>query len=447
MPSFDYSELAFVQIACFSFSILWMLRRNDEIPLLISSLLGYVASYRYWAVTHGINDWVNLTNFGVPTITEEMALTALPYIVIGQVCVLTTYWVNQSEKIPILQTVELTSFFTWLTPKVLLLGLLCLPLVTAVRNIVASQVASGSSLSYQVSGYLFQFPFVLVGISTLVLCLWKFGGLPELWQKAAAIAILIGVGQLSFQLSGRFQFLGCLATAAIILASSLQPKKRLLVLSSFVIIAIALFGAAGAMRGDVAEGELRDAALERLLSAEDANMLDGFVILQYAVPSLSEFRWGGAHFEVLARPIPRAIWAGKPAGGGYMVEAGLSDPTTGLTVGISPTIFGDFYSEAGLLGIFFFAIVYGVALAKIVCWSVTLHPFAGILVRSMICAALVPVLRGGDLPGIFAWLGMAFWPCLIILWFKHQQLGPYWEWYNQQDSSQASSTDTDIAYP
>ncbi|MEB3338131.1 MAG: hypothetical protein VKJ46_11755, partial [Leptolyngbyaceae bacterium] len=48
-------------------------------------------------------------------------------------------------------------------------------------------------------------------------------------------------------------------------------------------------------------------------------------------------------------------------------------------------------------------------------------PFAGILARSILCASLVPLLRGGDLPGIVAWIGMSFWPCFLLIWLKHEE--------------------------
>ncbi|MEO0853282.1 MAG: hypothetical protein AAFY15_07230, partial [Cyanobacteria bacterium J06648_11] len=93
----------------------------------------------------------------------------------------------------------------------------------------------------------------------------------------------------------------------------------------------------------------------------------------------------------------------------------------GTTLGFSPTLFGDFYSEAGIFGIIALSIVYGVAIASIVKYSTRLQPFASVLVRAMICSSLVPLLRGGDLAGIYAWLGMSFWPCLLLLILKRKQ--------------------------
>lgn len=420
-----------------------MLRRNDEIPLLVSFLLLYVTGYRYWVVTHGLNDWVNLSQFGIEYITKNEALSALGYIVLAQSCFLTTYLYFQRLKIPVTQPTGLSPFLLWLRPKVIAFGLCCLPLVVLVRGNVVSQISSGRSLAFQVSGYLYQFPFVLVGIATLIMCLWKFGGMPKWWHKLAAVIILIGVANLTFRVSGRFQLIGWLSTTGIIFSSSFKPARRLWLLGSFLILAVSVFAIAGAMRGQGADYDLQSVALDRFIGAEDANMLDGFVLLKRYVPDLVPYRLGMTHLEILLRPIPRALWPGKPVGGGYMATVGLSNATEGFTLGISPTLFGDFYSEGGVLAMVLLAIAYGIMLAKIVRWSVWLHPFAGILVRAMICAALVPVLRGGDMAGVAAWLGMAFWPCVLLLWVKRKEFDlktAYRQWVHTADKLRLPSS-------
>ena len=425
MPLFEYPELAFAQISWLILSGLWMLRRNDEIPLLISFLLFYVTGYRYWAVTNGLNDWVNLSQFGIASITPLEALEALNYIVLAQSCFLLAYFCVQNQKISVAQPTPLSPllnpFLLWLRPKVICFGLFCLPLVILVKGSVVGQLRAGRSLAFEINGYLYQFPFVLVGIATLIMCLWKFGGMPKWWHKLAAVIILIGVANLTFKVSGRFQLIGWLSTAGIIFSSSFKPTRRIWLLGSFLVLAVSVFAIAGALRRQGVDYDLQAIALDRFIGAEDANMLDGFVLLKRYIPDLVPYRLGMTHLEILLRPIPRALWPGKPVGGGYMAAVGLSNAQEGFTLGISPTLFGDFYSEGGGIAMVLLAIAYGIMLAKLVRWSVWLHPFAGILVRAMICAALVPILRGGDLAGVAAWLGMAFWPCGLLLWVKRKE--------------------------
>lgn len=423
MILFDFPELAFAQIAMIVLSGVWLLKRNDEIPLLISSFLCYVASYRYWAVSADINNWVNITHFGFQPITHERATIALGYIVFGEICLLGVYCLFQTKRLPALDlSWSNYAFFNWLRPKLLLLGVLCLPLVISVRGAVFSQVQSGRSLAFQVSGYLYLIPLMLVGIAILLVALWKFGGLPTLWSKLLVSFILFNLFNLTFQSSGRFQFIGWIIAAGIIWSSTYRPVKRLAILTMAVVLAVSLFAAAGAMRGSArADADFNQAAWQRAFSAEDANMLDGFVLIQQVYPDRLEFSFGMEHVEVLLRPIPRAIWPDKPVGG-YMNKLGLIDADSGFTLGISPSILGSFYAEAGLVGILFWCIVYGFTIAKIVTWSVSLQPFPSIVVRAMLAASLIPLLRGGDLPGVYAWIGMAFWPCFLVLWLRRHQL-------------------------
>ncbi|MBE9100632.1 hypothetical protein [Vacuolonema iberomarrocanum] len=423
MRLFDFPELLITQLGFVLISIYWLLKRNDELPLLISTFLLYCGSYRYWAVISGVSrGWVKLINFGFAPIDDQKALTALVFIIFGEICLVGFYMLFQHERLPIWQTKAIP--FP-LAPRwsgyILIVGLVCMGVTILVRNQLAALLRTGRSLGFEISAYLFLFPLALVGIATLVMCVWKLGGFRSLFSKATALFILISVASLTFAPSGRFQFLGWLVAAGVIVSANFRPRRRLLLLSTLAVVAIALFATAGALRNPANSVDLNQAAWERAFSAEDANMLDGFVLLQEVYPERLPFRLGMEHIEVLMRPIPRALWPGKPVGG-YMNKLGLIDANTGFTLGISPTLFGSFYAEGWLVGIAIFSCVYGYCLAKLVVWSARLHPFAGVLIRAVICAALIPLLRGGDLPGIYAWIGMGFWPCFLGLWLNRHTL-------------------------
>jgi hypothetical protein len=420
MPLFEYPELLFTQIALLVVSGIWFLRRNDEIPLLIGSFVFYISSYRYWVVTSGLDKWVDIGFLGFSPITEDRAVIALAYIVFGEICLLVTYMLRQRTVLPIVVPIGDRTLFQWLRPKILFLGLLCLPIVVVVRSRVIAQVRGGSSLAFGVSAYLYLFPMLLVGVAALIFCLWKFGGLPLLRHKIAALTILSGVAYLTYDPSSRFKFLAWLIAGGIILSSSYRPKSRLIIFSMITIMSLTLFAFAGAMRNaNLANDTLKQAAIERAFSAEDANMLDGFVLMQQVYPHRLDFSLGMEHLEILMRPIPRSLWPEKPVGG-YLNKLGITINNGKGTLGISQSLFGSLYGEGGLIGILVGSILYGTVFANIVRYSNELQAFAGILVRAILCACLIPLLRGGDLPGIYAWFGMAFWPCFLLLWFQRE---------------------------
>ncbi|MEH1774146.1 oligosaccharide repeat unit polymerase [Nostoc sp.] len=421
MLLFEFPDLAFIQIGLIIFSGIWMLWRNDEVPLFISSFLFYISSYRYWAVTSGFGKWVSLGNLGgFNSITTEAALVALNYMAFGEICLIATYMLCQKQSLSVIKPVGDRSFLLWLSPKVINFGLICLPVVLYVRARIGAQLAAGQSLAFDVSGYLYLFPMVLVGIATLILCVWKFGGFSSLHTKIMAFSILVGVSYYTFSPTSRFQFLGWMLASAIVLSSSYRPKTRLILFTIIAVLAISMFAVAGAMRNTtLAEDAVNQAAFERAFSAEDANMLDGFVMIQQVYPERLDYSWGMEHLEIVMRPIPRALWPEKPVGG-YMNKLNITTNKGKGTLGISPSLIGSFYAEGGIIGIIFFSIVYGKIFASIVRYSTKIHPFASILVRAILCACLIPLLRGGDLPGIYAWFGMAFWPCFLLLWIKRK---------------------------
>jgi hypothetical protein len=436
MPFFEFPELLITQLFLVAIGVVWLLKRNDEIPLLVNTFLLYCGSYRFWAVTSGVSrGWVNLGNFGFAPISDQNAIVALAYIIFGQICFVAAYMQFQRRRLPVLNIAAIPSPLSirWIN-RVLLLGLVCMGLTLILRSRVSQLLQSGLSLAFQVSSYLFLFPLALIGVATVVLCVWKFGGFRTLKTKVLAGFILVSVAQLTFAPSGRFQFLGWLVAAGVILSANYRPSKRLILLTVTAIVAISLFAVAGALRGKAPTAtDLNQAAWQRAFSAEDANMLDGFVMLQGVYPDRLPYSLGMEHLEILMRPIPRELWPGKPVGG-YINKLGLITENSSFTLGISPTLFGSFYAEGWLLGIFLFSLLYAYVLARLVKHSTTVHPFSGTLIRAMLCALLIPLLRGGDLPGIYAWIGMAFWPCFIVLWVvqrRENQLAQQVIWVEQ----------------
>jgi hypothetical protein len=417
----EFSDLLYIHLATVVISGWWMLLRNDEVPLIISAFVWYISSYRYWIVSSGKAIWVNITNFGFEPITNQSALNALQYIIVGHICLLITYMLVQKQTLPVIKPRMDHSFLNWLRPKILFLGMFCLPLVILARNSVNEQVSGGRSVAFEVSNYLYLFPMVLVGVATLLLCVWRFGGLPSMMTKGLTLLILAGVSYLTYSPSARFQFLAWIIAGGVVLSSCYKPRTRLLIFACTAMLAFGLFALAGAQRNDQLAGDtLNQAAIERAYVAEDANMLDGFVLMQQVYPKRLDFTLGMEHIEILLRPIPRSLWPEKPVGG-YMNKLGLNTAGRG-TLGISQSLFGSFYGEGGLEGILVFSVLYGIAFAKVVCYSTQLQPFASIIVRAILCACLIPLLRGGDLPGIYAWFGMAFWPCFLLLWLKRHDL-------------------------
>jgi len=416
-----FTTVSLCQIAWILFGVLWVVRKHDEIPLLISTLLFYVFTFRFWALLQGWTSPVDISNFGFDPVDVDSALTVQAIATLGETVLLSVYMLAQRRRIDVPRTLASPELLGWLKPRLVALGVICILVSLLARRSVDVQVASGKSMSFEVSSYLSLFSLSLVGVAILIAALWKSRAFRLGGESLLAALLFFAIIYLTFQPGMRFQFLGWFVAVTIILSSGLSVIRRAQVLAIGLVGALALFAVAGALRNDEDPTvELQQSAWERFAFAQDANMLDGFVLLRQVYPRLLGYSYGGEHLEIFERPIPRRWWPDKPVGG-YMNKLGLITADTGFTLGISPSLFGSFYQEGGLVGVVLCSIIYGFGFGRLVSFSTRIVPLAGLLIRGILAAAIVPLLRGGDLAGIYAWFGMSFWPCVLLLWLKRRE--------------------------
>jgi hypothetical protein len=411
-----------IQIAWLVVSAIWFWRRSDEFPLILSLFLFYVFAFRFWALLQGWATPVNISPFGFAPVAVESCLASHALGVLGETMLLGIYMLVQNRTIQVPRVIGSAPFLQWLRTRTFVLVLVCAGLSTLTRRSVGAQIDAGKSMSFEISSYLSLFPMVLISGGILLILLWKAGALTLPANKVIAFAMLGAIAFLTFDSSARFQFLGWILASTIILAAGLPFRRKAFFAFLGLAIAAALFAAAGALRGaGNPDAALEEESVNRFAFAADANMLDGFVLLRQVYPEMLPYSYGGEHLDILTRPIPRAWWPGKPVGG-YLNKLGIIDANSGVTLGISPSLFGSFYQEGGIVGLVLLSALYGFGFARLIRFSGAIHPLGGLLIRAITCAAVVPLLRGGDLPGIYAWFGMAFWPCFIVLYIWRKEL-------------------------
>lgn len=413
---------AFLQIGWIIASGIWLWRKHDELPVILSLFLFYVFTFRFWALLQGWATSVNISPFGFAPVSTVYCLEAAGLAVLGQTVLIGIYMLTQGQAIIPRRLYASSALLYWLRSRTFLLLAMCAPLAVWTRGMVGAQIGAGKSMAFEISSYLSLFPMVLISVGILLVMVWKIGGLPSSAQKGIGVSAGAAIAWLTFNSSSRFQFLGWILGATIIVTSDLRLARKILLGLIGLVVAAALFAVAGAMRSENdSETGLQEQSVNRFAFAADANMLDGFVLLRQVYPHLLDFSYGGEHLEILTRPIPRAWWPDKPVGG-YINKLGMVDASTGFTLGISPSIFGSFYQEGGFIAVILLSAIYGFGLARLIRFSAVIHPVGGTLIRAITCAAVVPLLRGGDLPGIYAWFGMAFWPCFLVLWIWRKEL-------------------------
>jgi hypothetical protein len=425
----SFFALSLCQIAWILLGGLWVVRKHDEIPVLISTLVFYVFTFRFWALLQGWASPVNI-GFGFDPIDSDSALDVLAIATLGETVLLSVYMLAQRRRIDVPHRLASPELLSWLRPRVVALGVVCIFISLWARRSVGVQIASGKSMAFEVSSYLSLFSMSLVGVAILITALWKSGAFQAQGERLGAMLLVLAIFYLTFQTGMRFQFLGWFVAATIILSSGLSFARRAQVLAIGLAGAVGLFSVAGALRNtEDPTVELQQSAWERFAFAQDANMLDGFVFLRQVYPQQLGYSYGGEHLEIFERPIPRAWWPDKPVGG-YMNKLGLITAESGFMFGISPSLFGSFYQEGGLVGVVLLSMIYGFGFGRAVSFSTRIVPLTGLLIRGILAAAIVPLFRGGDLPGIYAWFGMSFWPCFLLLWLRRREFFariPHWQ--------------------
>jgi hypothetical protein len=412
----------FFQFAWIVLSAIWFWRRKDELPLILSLFLFYVFAFRFWALLQGWTSPVNISPFGFAPVAVESCLGSQGLGLLGETVLLASYMLAQKRVIIVPRILGSGPIIEWLRPRTFLLVLVCGTLSTLARRAVGAQLDAGKSMAFEISSYMSLFPMVLISAGILLVLLWKAGGLRVSIHKIIAVAMLGVVAYLTFDASSRFQFLGWIIAATIIFTAGLPSTRKALLVLVGLVAAATLFAVAGALRDeDDPDVALQEESVNRFAFAADANMLDGFVLLRQVYPDMLPYSYGQEHLEIFTRPIPRAWWPDKPVGG-YLNKLGIVDANSGFTLGISPSLFGSFYQEGGVPGLVLLSALYGFLFGWLIRYTAVINPLGGLLIRAIVCAAVVPLLRGGDLPGIYAWFGMAFWPCFIFLWIWRKEL-------------------------
>jgi hypothetical protein len=419
---FDINSIGFITLLLFLIAIVYFLIRNDEVPGLLAVFLFATGYNRYLTVVSGVTDWVSVRYaFNIFRMNDEKALLALNYFLLGTAVFGLSYMMFRSMQFSSetkdSQEIFSTFFQTQRTKILVLFGVFTL-VNSLFSGMISGNIAFGNS-------YFYLFKMAIGGIIILAFVLFQVTNLNQSLISKIVFGGLIAYSiSISYNPYLRFQFLSWLVAVVIMVFGAFDPIKKARFYVIGIIVAVLLFSLAGVARTkNIDRLSFEDKvkhAWERTKSAEDQNMLDGFMMVLDVYPEYLEFGYGMEHFEILLRPIPRKLWPDKPLGG-YHNKLGLNANMSG-TVGISQTIYGTFYGEGGVAGIIVFSILYAWLFARIMRYAESYNSKMRWLLKGITIASLIPILRGGDLPGIIAFIGMSYWPVFIYLLLYNRYL-------------------------
>lgn len=398
--------------------------RNDELPILFVLFFYTSGLQRYTLVTAGAERWVRVAYAkNIFNLTDELGLQALNYFFYGTLVFTLAYSIfSFGRKPPAVFKDDHISLLYFIRQNQLVIisafALIASVSFYAKLAFVNSFISSGGSIAAGGSYYV-MIGFGLGGVISLMYLVFKSYDIKaQFIPKLLIGAVILFAASLTYSSSGRFQFISWSVTIGIVFVGDSNPfyKLRIYLLGGLA-VSIA-FGLAGVARrtdtSKMSNFEKISAAWQRNKSTEDATMLDGFMMVLQVYPQHLNFHYGTEHLEILYRPIPRSWWPEKPLGG-YANKLGLNDNMGGGSVGISQSLYGTFYGEGGVTGIVILCIIYAYLLNSIMARSIRYNSDVRHLIKGATIASIIPLLRGGDLPGIYAFIGMSFWPVIFFV--------------------------------
>ena len=412
-------------------SVVYFFSQSDEIPMLMTALYASNGLYRYYVVAINPSNrrvgWVVVAySRNIFDLNNELALRALNYFLLGTAVWVISYilwrWIigPPAEK---LDVKDMLGQFM-LKKRTTIVTLFAIIIVAVFYSGLFLQARSIEDGFYNTAtgvSYLLFLPFAVGGIIILMYLIFSSINYQEdPTSKMLFLGLLLFAGWLSYNPGARFNFLSWVIALGVIIVRN-RPigfKLRLYTIGGTGLLIV--YSLAGLARTPgaflLSAGAQVDMAIDRLAMAEDQNLLDGFMMALQVYPDNLDFQHGFQHLEILMRPIPRAIWPGKPLGG-YANKLGLNDygENSGLTIGISESIYGTFYGEGGVPAMVLLSFLYGGMLAFVMRRSERFESDMRWLIKGLVISSIVALIRGGDLAGIVAFIGMAFWPVFIFM--------------------------------
>ncbi|WP_342646854.1 O-antigen polymerase [Mucilaginibacter sp. CSA2-8R] len=404
----DRSLVHFFLFANFIVAIVYFLRKKNEVPFFLA-VFNLMVEYRILALENGTSTFI-FYDYGIDFIFDmQYAYIASGLITLGTTIMLYSYiaFFKTPEK-TIRDNDQLLSAFIDKNKTKIIVGLCFFTLL----NIVLSGSDAGSySLLIKIGNTSFIILLFLVVI---------YGSKISGFVKLIYGLIFCFLAYLTYSTAIRFQFLGWIIPIGYFLVRNVKPGKKLVLAFSGIFVILIVFSLAGAMRQVSLSGltveQMYDLSIDRMLMADDVNFIDGFMMLYQVYPKLLDYDYGLQHIAIFLRPIPRSLWPGKPLASWVRnYQAKYNNGVVLESAGFSPTIWGVFYSEGGIVGIIIFSVFWGWLLGVLYRKFSSFKSDLSYLLVGIMIACLIPVFRSGDMAGDFAIVLMSFWPFIVFV--------------------------------
>jgi hypothetical protein len=398
----------FIIVTNLAIAIWYFLKKNNEIPFFIA-LFNLMVQYRMTALKNGYSGFVSY-DYGIDFIWNlDYANIASELIVLGGCIMMYSYMLFYKQpraKDKIKDSNDLLKSFINTRRTQILIGLICFSLLAIV-------VKGGSG------GYAGLISFGNSSFVIMLFFIMSFTDKGNTGNKVFYGILFLFLGYLTYGSGGRFQFLGWVLPVGYYMTRNVRPVRKILFSTVGLFFVLIFFSMAGVLRYQEAQsksfGDLYDASIDRLKMADDVNFIDGFMMIYQVYPKILDYDYGFEHIEIFLRPIPRSIWPNKPVGSWVRKYQEKYNGEVLNSAGFSPTIWGVFYSEGGVIGIIILSVLWGYMISYIYHSFSSFNSGLASMLIGVLLASLVPVFRSGDMAGDFAIVLMSYWPLILFV--------------------------------
>ena len=388
-------------------SVIFYLKKGCEIPIFIA-LFNALVQYRIISLELGYSQFIHF-NYQIDfEFTMEMAYEISHLILLGSTVMMYTFMLLYKPiKVRLNDTNDYLKDFILSKKTIILIGL---SFFSVFQLVFSSSISDSYGLLSKLANSSFILLMFLIFLNT---------NKTRFLDKVLYLIGFFSIGYITYSSELRFQFLGWMIPVGYFLVRNVKPvyKLYLMVVGMFCILVI--FSAARVMRyqeaAELSSEELYGESYERLQESDDVNFIDGFMMMYQVYPKYLDHTYGIEHLNIIFRPIPRSIWSSKPLAGwfqNYQEKYGLEI----ITIGFSPTIYGVFYAEGGVLAIPIFAVLWAYFLSWLYRKLSAYESDLSYLLIGILLTALIPIFRSGDLAGDVAIVLMSYWPIIVFVY-------------------------------
>jgi hypothetical protein len=244
---------------------------------------------------------------------------------------------------------------------------------------------------------------------------------------AGFLVVAVSVGD--FLTGGRAGLLLGTLLPVLLIRHYLRSRVRLLGLATCVAVGLVLFvGSRVVTRDAVYAHESRAAVFVSAIRHIPTTTVGGREAIDFdslltlvSQPSLRRAR-GGTYIPILTFPIPRAVWANKPAGGGdtWFTETYFPEYyATGGHTETSISFIGEAYANFGVAGVLFGSLLVGMLLSFLYTRFVEQRDVRGVVLYSITVGYVLTLLRGDAFHSVTSAvvsivLACCVWPLVVF---------------------------------